>query len=311
MPFTNFPQGLTSFGIPLLGDPANIGSGRVFWVNSASGLDQDNRGETKTQAFRTIAFALSKIRPGEAGCTILVAENHVETVTSSTSTVFAANDARIIGFGAGANRPKFVYTTSTAATVSITGSNLTISNIVFDMFTGGLDAVAAAVTLSSPNVQFINCEWQMANSSVQGVSGVNVATGGSGAKFIGCEADATAAAGAAQWLNLAGTVSNIQVVGCRIRGNFSAACIVSAGTALELSVRGNEFVQRNAVKAVWNFANASTGMVSNNTCQGTGWATAADVLLNSTGMKFIQNFGFDDATGAVSGVLVPAAGTLS
>lgn len=60
MGYTNFPNGLTSFGIPLPSDPLYSPFGRVWFVNTVTGSD-GNKGRSPDDAFSTMAKALSVV----------------------------------------------------------------------------------------------------------------------------------------------------------------------------------------------------------------------------------------------------------
>jgi hypothetical protein len=108
----------------------------------------------------------------------------------------------------------------------------------------------------------------------------------------------------------------MRILANEIRGNFSTANITSAGsnhitnTVIAYNLMRNS---NGTGKNIFNLTTSSTGLIAYNVCNGTTWSTAADVASNSTSvnLRWFQNFGFDDGAGAVSGVLVPAAGTIA
>ena len=50
---TNYPQGVTSFGVPIIGPGPILTSGKVFWVNYTTGTDGNGRGDAPTNPFKT------------------------------------------------------------------------------------------------------------------------------------------------------------------------------------------------------------------------------------------------------------------
>lgn len=60
MGYTNFPNGLTSFGIPLPSSPAYSPFGRVWFVNTATGA-AGNKGKSPDNAFATMAQAFEVV----------------------------------------------------------------------------------------------------------------------------------------------------------------------------------------------------------------------------------------------------------
>lgn len=65
MGLTNFPNGISSFGIPVLGSGGMIppGPGQVFFVDYTNGSD-GNSGTSTTAAFKTVEYAYSRTTSG-------------------------------------------------------------------------------------------------------------------------------------------------------------------------------------------------------------------------------------------------------
>lgn len=309
MPLTNFPFGVSSFGIPVLGTGVGLFVGKTFFVNSTGGLDTPGRGTSSTQPFKTINYAAAQCKDNR-GDLIIVAPLHVETVIAAGGLTIAKAGVTIVGVGNAATRPVIKYTTSTAASVVVTGANCKISNIGFDMAVGALDAVVLGLSIQAAGFELSDTLFQMASASAQGVTGASITAAGSVTVFRRVQFDATAGAGAAAAIGASGNNAKLIVEDCDIIGDFSNAGIYTLSTITNLRIRNCRIRQLNAVKAVLDIANASTGSVEDCRFFGTGWSTAADALLHCTGLFFAQNYGFDVA-GATSAVLVPAAGTIS
>lgn len=60
MGYTNFPNGLTSFGIPLPSNPTYSPFGRVLFVNTVTGSD-GNKGRSPSDAFATMGKAFTAV----------------------------------------------------------------------------------------------------------------------------------------------------------------------------------------------------------------------------------------------------------
>jgi hypothetical protein len=105
MSFTNQPNGITSFGIPLFGSGARIANsapspstqnyGRTWFVNAYAGRN-GRRGNSPTDPFLTMAKAFSVLRSGD---TI----NFVGKITEQLVTPVNVFDVTINGMG---NRPR-------------------------------------------------------------------------------------------------------------------------------------------------------------------------------------------------------------
>ncbi|MDQ5919190.1 MAG: hypothetical protein QG660_2305, partial [Pseudomonadota bacterium] len=69
---TNFPNGVSSFGIPIYGAQANSAplTGTVLFVDTVNGVDAGN-GNGPNSAYQTLTYALTQV-PSGAYATIFV-----------------------------------------------------------------------------------------------------------------------------------------------------------------------------------------------------------------------------------------------
>lgn len=77
---TNYPNGVTSYGVPVVGAGIPFTFGTVFFVNSDSGSDS-NDGLTKDTAFATVAYAYSKMTTNKDDV-LVMSGNAAHTLTS-------------------------------------------------------------------------------------------------------------------------------------------------------------------------------------------------------------------------------------
>ncbi len=218
----------------------------------------------------------------------------------------------ILGMGYRGSRGTFTLITAITANILMSGAGSRIQNLSFDG--SGFAAVTSIITLTGAGCQLIDLHIVQASATNQAVTAVTV--GAVNCLIADTLIDSTAAAGAAQAILGSAAVARLRVLNCQIIGDFSAACMVCSSTnhLTDMLIKENTFVQRNGTaKAVFNFTTSSTGIVRDNALNGTTWSTAADAITNSssTSLRWFQNFGFDNGAGVVSGVLVPAAGTIS
>jgi hypothetical protein len=61
MSLTNFPNGITSYGVPVMGGNLPATYGKVWFVDYDNGSDNNN-GESAEQAFKTVAVAYAAAR---------------------------------------------------------------------------------------------------------------------------------------------------------------------------------------------------------------------------------------------------------
>lgn len=312
MPLTNFPQGLSSFGFPILGYPLPT-TGQAYFVNTATGGDAPGYGTDPLRPFKTIAYAVTRVADGK-GDVIFVMPGHTESITGAAGWSIAKAGVSIIGLGNGVQRPLITFSTATAAQIIVAaaGDNVTLRNLQFDLT--GIDAVAVAFSILGTDFIAQDCRFIISTASAQAVKAFTISA--ARPSFINCNFEGTSDAGPTSAIETAVAVDGLKVVNCRIAGNFSAAPINAPG-ALHLTnmvLEGNILIQYNGTaKAVIVLTTSSTGVGRNNSFCGHTWATAADAITNggNAAMWWFENYGFDDAGGEVSGVLVPAAGTIS
>lgn len=150
---TTHLSGLAVAGVPTLGMsgiPAT--SGNVFFVNSVTGSDGNIGSASFPYATTAAAYAACLADNGDI---VVLTAGHAETVSAAGGITLAKSGVTIWGLGAGADRPTYTFSTSTAATVLITGANTSINNIVgicnIDQLVSPFVVQAADVTL--------NIEW--------------------------------------------------------------------------------------------------------------------------------------------------------
>jgi len=133
MGYTNFPNGLTSFGVPL---PCSTGMGSVFgkhwFVNKSTGNDTLHTGREVNQSFSTIQKAVTNARDND---TILVAPGLYTENIITLDDLYSRN-VSLIGSG-GATMPgwdegvRIVASTSSLPCLQIKASGWKVSGINF------------------------------------------------------------------------------------------------------------------------------------------------------------------------------------
>lgn len=315
MPTTNYPQGITSFGFPLIGSGGIVGLGNVYFVSSTSSGrgDANGYGTDPSRPFATVAYALTKCTANNDD-TIIVAAGHVEAITGAAGWT-TISGVQIIGMGRGAKRPTITLGTATTAQIVCSGNNTLFKNIVFDLT--GFDAVAVGFMITGTDVHFEDCRIVLASDSThQATVAVALSTACSRPVFRRCNFYGTTDAGPAHAIKALVAVDGLVVEDCDFTGDFSAAPIGTSSTfhLTNMRVRRNHFAQYNGTaKVILALTASSTGFVTDNRALGTTWATAAD--FESTGssvqMLYAENYGYDNSTASLSAVLVPAIGTIA
>lgn len=182
MPLTNFPNGLSSFGIPVLGGTSVPFTGKYFFVNPLNGSD-GNTGLSPQKAFKTIYKAYAACTSGNNDVIFLIgnggttatarlskalAQSVDATATTGTLT-WAKNATHLIGITAPTvnGRARIApVTTDTITTfgsgnfIVVSGSGCLFQNVsIFHGFTTG-GASEIALTVSGGRNSFVNCTIQ-------------------------------------------------------------------------------------------------------------------------------------------------------
>lgn len=179
MSLTNFPNGITSFGIPIMGNVMGV-FGNVWFVNSETGQD-GNSGKSRDKPLATLERLLAVVQTGD---TVYIHGDFREEALIASNLVF---DVTVIGAatrphhpdspgtgyktGAAAIRPPASPTAATPL-LTLRGRGWKFINILFDC-----PVDAAAVVLSrnassgtdeydASHAEFIGCRF---DSGLQGI----------------------------------------------------------------------------------------------------------------------------------------------
>lgn len=165
MALTNYPSGISSFGVPVIGSGSLPIGPNYFFVNSVTG----NAGNTGSydSPMATIGQAVALCTAAQ-GDTVVVMEGHAETISGAAGLNVNKSGIFILGQGTGNNRPVLTFATSTAATCTITAANVTMSNIVA---TTTVDQIVSPFVISAAGVT-LSLEWQDGSSVLEAVRAV-------------------------------------------------------------------------------------------------------------------------------------------
>lgn len=260
MSLTNFKNGVSSFGVPVMGAGVPTTSGKYIFVSSTSGSN-GNTGFSVAQAKATIAGAQA-VATASKGDVIICLPGHAESFTAAAALTVSKAGLYIIGLGEGALRPTLTWSTSTAAQMIVSGAQVTFDNFVFD-FTG-IDAVVAAVSVTAVDVAFVNSTFITNSASAGVVLGILTAATATRFRFENnfCYGPAVNS----------GTTTTAVIkheVGTDylIRGNFFTGkmtqAILNATALLRGFIDSNRFVIATGTLAITMHA-SSTPFISNN-----------------------------------------------
>jgi hypothetical protein len=182
MTIANYPGGFKD-GITIRGLPVHqTHPGKVFWVSNSTTLLYNQKGGSNSNdgsfnaPFSTIANAISNCVAGR-GDIIMVKPGHAESITAAAGLVLSKSGIALIGLGAGATRPTITFTTANTASITVTASNVSVSNI---LFVGGFLNVATCFDIANAQVAndftVENCEFRDSSAILNFVKIVKIGT---------------------------------------------------------------------------------------------------------------------------------------
>ncbi len=240
----------------------NLGTGKVFYVDSAVGSDAYT-GTTLATATATLDAAIN-LCTANRGDVIYVAQGHAESGTAANMWDADVAGISIVHLGNGSNQGTYTFA-DTDTTVAVGAANVTI---IGGRLLAGISEVVVGLSVEATAhyLTVVGMEWPEPetttfefNIGAQLVSDVNDVS------FIGCRASSVGATGADHWLNGgAAAVQRLTVVGNIIHGEFAIAPIFSDQADTETYIKYNEITQLTASQFGIEFSGAATGIVSDN-----------------------------------------------
>lgn len=237
MATSNFPNGVSSFGVPVMGGtqiPST--TGKYIFVDSTTGSN-GNTGLSASKPKATLAGAQAVATAGK-GDVIIVLPAHTESFTAAAALTLSKSGMYIIGLGTGALRPTFTWSTSTAAQVIVSGANITIDNVNMD-FTG-IDAIVAAISVTGADFALVNST-VTTNSGTTGV-------------VLGILTAATAA-------RL--RIENNQFLGAATNSGTTTTAVIKHEVGVDYIIRGNYFTGK-MTQAILNATALLRGLIDSN-----------------------------------------------
>lgn len=189
MTLTNFPNGLSSFGVPLMGDNVPATFGEVWFVDYRNGSD-DNDGKSKESSFQTLSQAYSKAVSNRNDVILIdgdstVVETSMIDWTKNRIHVIGLNGfASPLGYGNGAKISCTTTTTGDIATIKVTGVRNTFSNLKI-MNDSTLATCVYALAEGGEYTRYFNCEFYKSTDLDQAAA-AEVLMNGDSSQFFNC-----------------------------------------------------------------------------------------------------------------------------
>lgn len=263
MALTNYPNGVSSFGVPLMG-AGQIPSttGQYLFVNSVTGSN-GNDGLSAYAPKSTLAGALTAANANK-GDVIIVMPSHAESVAAAAGITINKAGVYIVGLGYGNTRPTITFTTATTATMTITASDVTIDNFVFLQT---FDAIVSPIVVSGAQVTFKNSYFQTATATAQVTQMILTTAAANNLTLAGNRFIGTADAGNTCAVTLVGT-DNFNAFDNDFIGAYTTSVGAIQGIttlSTNVDIRRNTIVNKTAssTKAIV-LLTGSTGIITEN-----------------------------------------------
>jgi hypothetical protein len=305
MGLTNFPNGITSFGIPQIGTGIPVTGGNYFFVDSGStGSATGANVGTWDNPYTTLGAAYTAATSANEDVIICKA-GHAETISAATGLVMAKVGITVVGLGKGTSRPTFTLSgTAATCTMNVTGADQTFHNL---LFTAGVDELVTVFTIAAAYCTLDAVDYYESSASFQCLSFVTTTAAGDYLTVKNCTArQTTAAAGNATCIELVGaddaTIENNRIFW--IGANNAATCaIASVGTVALRALIVNNYchVTGGANVIPISMLASSTGLAAYNKVASTKTAVLGSIALAN--LYGIENYATETVN--TNGILDP------
>jgi hypothetical protein len=312
MSLTNFPNGITSFGVPIIGSGAQIPAttGKYFFVHSGTGSN-DNSGTTPDSPLATLDNALGKCRDSKMDVIVLM-PGHSETITGAGGITLDKIGVYVVGLGTYDLRPRFLMDGGTTVTCLVTAANVTVENCVF---AAGHADIAVFATVTAKGCRFKYCSFEDNIATEDFVVGFNVGAADNDADGFSFLFNSWNTSNASSGvIKLLKNQNDVQIVGNTFCVDCSAstyAVIYSPDTEVQVNILVADNVihnlhDGNAAVGIAIANTASTGSIVRNLIGHQDTAGDTPILAGAAGLFVAQNFA-SGVLGTASGYLYPAA----
>lgn len=312
MALTNFPNGISSFGLPVYGTsvgPGQILTGPALFVDTVNGVDA-GPGISPNAPYATLTYAISQ---AVANQFIFVLPGSAIAVSSATALAVATAGLQIIALGNGNARPTITLNTANTATIAVSAANVSFQNFII---VANFLSIAAAFTLTTAKgFTLINNSFRE-TSSVLNFLNIVKSTGAANTidslYVVNNQWNGLGTTSVNSFILTANDIDNATISNNEITlARTATAAIlmtVTAGVLTNLTCIGNNCISQQTADTGGALINVggttSTGMVAWNTVN--DLTTATDIIVTTTtGVRFFNNY----KTGVLgaSGFLLPAA----
>lgn len=309
MGLTNFPNGIASFGIPVL-PPAGkeVATGSVFFVHSGTGSN-GNKGTTKDKPFATVDYAVGKCT-ADKGDIIYVMPGHTENLATADAIDIDVAGVSVIGLGRGALRPTFTYTNA-AGEIVIGADDVRISNIIMN---ASVTTVLKAIDIEAGNTDAMidNCLFGVDTAGTDEFSNAIVIGDQSNRAVIMNNEFHQGTAAAVSAIKSDADNDYAKIIGNFITGDYSTACIVG-DEADDMVLISNNILYNGQASGIGlnsepciELAATTTGVIEYNKCF-CNLATKAAAIVAADCHLHENYYNEDESSSGTSGIIGAAS----
>lgn len=291
MGLTNFPNGVTSFGAPVLSSGPDIPPvyGSVFWVDSNATNASDGNTGTKEKPLATLDAAVGKCTANK-GDVILLAPGHTETLSAADDVDLDVAGVTVVGVGTGGLIPKFTITATVAFVVG--ADDVTVRNIWVE---AGAADVAIGIDVNADD--FWMDRWLITNDGTSNfvdtihVGADNVADG---LKITNCQC-ISEDTGNDGFVNFAGDCDRFVMIGNYVSQGVAAdePVLEVAGKSLtSCRILHNQILREQTAGDVFAASDQTdnSGVVAYNCIFSLDLNGAASAAIDLTGVGLFENY---------------------
>lgn len=229
MPLTNYPNGVSSFGMPVLPGPRPT-TGNVFFVHSGTGVDGRD-GTDPAAPLATIDAAVNKCT-ADKGDIIYVMPGHSEALAAAADIALDVAGISVIGLGTGDLKATVTFGTATTADIDVDADNVTIAGM---RFVSAINSLANMIDVNAEYCLIEDCDF-VTSSTYECLDFIDLATTKDFLTVRGCSfiqptdpegTDAAVNTGAIYFVDS----EHILVENCYFNGFFESAILHNKTTA--------------------------------------------------------------------------------
>lgn len=166
MTITAYPNGVSSWGVPLLGPGGDLPvSGNYLFVSSTTGANGNSGSFDSPKA--TIDSAIGSCVANQ-GWVIICLPGHAETIIAASGITMDVAGVTVTSLGNGADRAEITFSTATSASVVISAANCAWTNMVG---IGAIDALTNPIHVQASDFT-LDMEWRDTSASVEAARAV-------------------------------------------------------------------------------------------------------------------------------------------